>query len=209
MPMWNKILSWNNSTPQITNKPSALLNILPPPLVATTSHINPLLPKPLMATVHSTVATTKTKYIECPNFHDYIEVRQSKIHHKGVFAKKKIPKGMKIIEYIGEKITSDEADRREFENIKKGATYIYILDDDYCIDGEIGGNESKYVNHSCSPNCEDEIIDGKIWFISTKEIQPGEELFFDYEFPFDDPVKDKCLCGSKKCRGYIQSDVPN
>ena len=163
----------------------------------------------MTTTIPLSSSVEKCVYLECPNFHEYIEVRESKIHHKGVFARKKIPKSMKIIEYVGEKITSDEADKREFENLKKGATYIYILDDEYCIDGENHGNESRYVNHSCDPNVEDEIINGHIWFISMRDIQPGEELFFDYEFPYDDPVKDKCLCGSKKCRGYIQScNVP-
>ncbi len=147
------------------------------------------------------------QYQQLPNYQDYIEVRESSIHHKGVFAKKYIPKNTIIIEYIGEKIPTFEAEKREFENNKKGLTYIFILNDDHCIDGAVGGNESKYINHSCDPVCIPEIIEGRIWIIADRNIEPGEELTYDYEYPYDDPVRDKCRCGSKKCRGYIQMDT--
>ncbi len=115
---------------------------------------------------------------------------------------------MKLIEYIGEKINNKEAEKREIENNKKGLTYIFILDKKYCIDGDVGGNESKYINHGCEPNCDTELINNKIWFITKRDILPGEELYFDYEFPHDDTERNKCLCGSPNCRGFIQMLPP-
>ena len=142
------------------------------------------------------------------NYQEYIEVRESSIHHKGVFAKKYIPKDGIIIEYTGEIIPNEEAERRELENNKRGLTYIFILDDQHCIDGAIAGNEAKYINHSCDPTCIPEIIDGRIWIIANRDIKPGEELTYDYEFPHDDPMRDKCCCASKNCRGFIQLSEP-
>lgn len=139
----------------------------------------------------------------------YFQIRKSAVHHQGAFATKFIPKDTKIIEYTGEKITSEEAEQRELENNQRGLTYIFILNDEYCIDGKTTGNDAKYINHSCEPNCEPDIIDEHIWIIATRDINIGEELFYDYEFPHDDPMRDKCLCGSKKCRGFIQLVSPN
>jgi SET domain-containing protein len=139
----------------------------------------------------------------------WIEIRESGIHNKGVFAGKTIPKGTYIIEYTGEIITSEEADKRDTENEKKGLTYIFILDEDRCIDGAIHGNDAKYINHSCSPNCDCEIEGGKVWIVANKDIEKGEELVYDYEFPHDDDVKDACLCRSHNCRGFIQANAPN
>ena len=133
-------------------------------------------------------------------------VKQSSIHSQGAFAKILIPKGTHIIEYIGEKITITEAQSREQQNQKTGATYIFILDDEYCLDGAVNGNESASINHSCDPNCETELINGKIWIIALRDILPGEELTYDYEFDSDDPVRDRCYCHSKNCRGFIQLD---
>ena len=141
-------------------------------------------------------------------------VKKSKVHGSGVFATKNIPKGKKIIEYIGEKIAKSEGDRRSELRIKKylnsdktGSVYIFELNKKYDIDGSPLYNKARYINHSCEPNCEVDIIDNQIWILSIKKIKSGEELTYDYGYTFDrDDYKDHpCRCASKNCIGYIIS----
>ena len=142
------------------------------------------------------------------------KVKKSKVHGSGVFATKDISKGNRIIEYIGEKITRSEGDKRSEKRIKKylhskktGSVYIFELNKRYDIDGSFKYNKARYINHSCDPNCEVEVIKNRIWIRSIKNTKPGEELTYDYGYEFDkDDYKDhKCKCGSKKCIGYIIS----
>lgn len=143
------------------------------------------------------------------------EVRASKIHNKGVYATKEIPKGTYIIEYKGEKITKEEAERRLDETLKRhkknpeenAAVYIFELNDEYDLDGDIPDNDAKYINHSCDPNCDFEIKEDRIWLYAIKDIKKGEELTYNYGFDFDEEYADHpCKCGSKNCVGYILSD---
>ena len=142
------------------------------------------------------------------------KVKNSKIHGKGVYASQDIKKNIKIIEYIGEKISKSEGDKRSERRIKKylnskqtGSVYIFELNSKYDIDGSFGYNKARYINHSCNPNCEVDIIKGHIWIISIKNIKKGQELCYDYgyEFDKDDYTDHICKCGSKKCIGYIIS----
>tara|TARA_Y100000591_G_C21691060_1_gene623146 strand:- start:374 stop:871 length:498 start_codon:yes stop_codon:yes gene_type:complete len=142
------------------------------------------------------------------------KVKKSRIHNSGVFATSNIKKGVKIIQYIGEKITRSEGDRRSEKRIKKylnskktGSVYIFELNKKYDIDGSPAYNKARYINHSCSPNCEVDIIKGEIWISSIKNIKKGDELSYDYGYEFDtDDYKDHvCRCGSKNCIGYIIS----
>lgn len=142
------------------------------------------------------------------------KVKKSKIHGSGVFAKEKICKNKKIIEYIGEKITKAEGDRRSERRIKKylkskkmGSVYIFELNKRYDIDGSFAYNHAKNINHSCNPNCEVDIINNRIWIKSIKRINIGEELTYDYGYEFDkEDYKDHiCKCGNKNCIGYIIS----
>jgi uncharacterized protein len=137
-----------------------------------------------------------------------VNVKESKLHNMGLFTDIGIKRGTRIIEYIGEKINAEESERREEENLKKGTTYLFILDDEHCIDGEIYGNESKYINHSCEPNCDVDITDGRIFIFAARDIKPDEELTLDYAFPHDDIVRNVCNCGSAKCRGFLQEPEP-
>ena len=141
-------------------------------------------------------------------------VKKSKVHGTGVFASSNIHKNKKIIEYIGEKITKKEGDKRSAERIKKflhrkneGSVYIFELNKRYDIDGSPLYNKARYINHSCEPNCEVDIIDNEIWIIAIKKIKKNEELNYDYGYPFDkDDFKDHiCRCGSKNCIGFIIS----
>lgn len=142
------------------------------------------------------------------------KVKKSKIHGSGVYATKVISKNTDIIEYIGEKITKKEGDIRSAERIKKhlhsdttGSVYIFELNAKYDIDGSPLYNKARYINHSCEPNCEVNIKNNRIWISSIKKIKKGQELFYDYGYPFDkNDYKDHpCKCGSKKCIGYIIS----
>ena len=142
------------------------------------------------------------------------EVKNSKIHGSGVFAKKNIKKNQRIIEYIGEKITRKEGDKRSEKRLKKylnssstGSVYIFELNKKYDIDGSPLYNKARYINHSCDPNCEVDIINNQIWISSIKNIKQGEELSYDYGYSFDkDDFRDHpCKCGSKNCIGFIIS----
>ena len=142
------------------------------------------------------------------------EVKKSKIHASGVFATEKIQKNTKIIQYIGDKISKAEGDRRSEKRLKKylhskstGSVYIFELNKRYDIDGAKSYNKARFINHSCNPNCEVDIIKGQIWISSIKQIQKGDELTYDYGYEFDkDDYKDHiCKCRSKNCIGYIIS----
>ena len=140
------------------------------------------------------------------------KVKKSKIHASGVFATDGIKKGKKIIEYVGEKISKSQGDKRSEKRLKKSPDPFekitnYELNKKYDIDGSPSYNKARYINHSCSPNAEVEIIRGKIWIMSKKNIKKGEEISYDYGYEFDeDDYKDhKCKCGSKNCIGYIIS----
>jgi len=141
-------------------------------------------------------------------------VKKSKVHGNGVFSTQKIKKNKRIIEYIGEKINKSEGDKRSELRIKKylkskthGSVYIFELNKRYDIDGSPIYNKARYINHSCDPNCEVDIIKGRIWISSIRDIQKGEELSYDYGYSFDkDDYKDHiCKCGFKNCIGYIIS----
>lgn len=142
------------------------------------------------------------------------KVRNSKIHGTGIFATKDIKKNTRIIEYVGEKITRSEGDKRSEKRIKKylhskttGSVYIFELNKKYDIDGSPLYNKARYINHSCEPNCEVDINDDHIWISSIKNIKKGTELSYDYGYEFDkDDYKDHiCKCGSNKCIGFIIS----
>jgi uncharacterized protein len=145
---------------------------------------------------------------------DYTIVKQSDIHHKGVFAKVGIPKGTKIIQYKGERISKAEGDKRveiqskTAENSEdKGQTYIFELNDDYDIDGDVPDNDAKYINHSCDPNCDFEIEEDEIWIYAKRDIKAGEELSYNYGFDFDEKYHENpCRCNSPNCVGYILSE---
>lgn len=142
--------------------------------------------------------------------HQYIVKKKSGIHGFGIFAKKDISKGTRIIEYVGERITKAESDRRGPKLVayaknhhETGAVYIFELNKRYDIDGHVSYNTAKYINHSCDPNCEAEIIRGHIWISALRDIKKGEELFYNYGYDLDTFEEHECRCGSHRCIGYI------
>jgi uncharacterized protein len=138
------------------------------------------------------------------------EVRRSRIQGRGVFATRKIRKGTRLIEYKGEVIDEDEADRRyPWNDDERHHTFLFRLDDGSVIDAGPRGSAAKYINHSCDPNCEAVEEDGRIFIDAIRDIAKGVELVYDYHFILDEPhnAANKklypCNCGSKKCRGTI------
>lgn len=141
----------------------------------------------------------------------YCEVRGSEIHGRGVYAAKFIPKGTKIIEYVGELIDKQESERRgvsqHAKSVKTGdaAVYIFTLSKRYDIDGNVPWNTARLINHSCEPNCEAWIEGRKIFIHSICDIVEGAELTFDYGFDVDCYEDHPCRCGKQGCIGYIVS----
>ena len=141
---------------------------------------------------------------------EWMELRRSPIHGLGAFALQDIPKGTRIIEYVGEKISNAEAARRyDDEKMKSHHTFLFILNSRQCLDAAYEGNESRFINHSCDPNAEAFIPRGRIWIEAIKNIPRGAEIAYDYAFE-DDPkytLEDyrryACHCGAKNCRGTI------
>jgi SET domain-containing protein len=139
-------------------------------------------------------------------------VRNSHIHGRGVFAARRIRKGTRILEYTGERISNDEADRRyDDTKMKRHHTFLFTLDGKTVIDGAIkaGGGDASFINHSCEPNCEAVITGRKIFIHALRTIEPGEELAYDYQYERtgkNDAELEKfylCKCGAPGCRGSI------
>lgn len=140
----------------------------------------------------------------------WIKVRHSRIHGKGVFAAKRIPKGTRVIEYLGDRISHAEADARyDDHDLSDNHTFLFVVDRNTVIDAGVGGNAARFINHSCHGNCESVIEKGRVFIETTRTIEQGEELGYDYEIgrEKDDPPNiDEifaCRCGSPKCRGTM------
>jgi hypothetical protein len=139
----------------------------------------------------------------------YFEIRASGIHGSGAFALRPIPKGTRLIEYIGEYITYAEADRRATDADNDSHTFFFTLNRRTVIDAGVGGNEARFINHSCAPNCVAETQRGHIYIETLRDIAPGEELVYDYELEIDAPItraqreRFACHCGSPNCRGTM------
>lgn len=132
----------------------------------------------------------------------YVRIKYSKIHGSGGFAKKDIKKGARLIEYIGRKVTKEEA-----ETISdKGGVFLFEVNKKWDIDGNVPENIARFINHSCNPNCNFDIKNNHIWIKAKKDIKKGEELSYNYGFDFEDHKRYPCRCGAHNCIGYILCD---
>lgn len=139
-----------------------------------------------------------------------IEVRDSAVHGLGVFALRRIRKGTRVIEYLGERISHKEADRRyDLKEANDNHTFLFIVDGRTVIDAGVNGNAARFINHTCGPNCESVTHNRRVFIEAIRTIEPGEELAYDYQIewdPQDPPDIDEifaCRCGSPQCRGTM------
>jgi SET domain-containing protein len=138
------------------------------------------------------------------------EVRHSPIHGYGVFAARRIRKGTTIIEYLGDRVSHAQADARyEDKDPNDNHTFLFTVDAKTVIDAGVNGNEARYINHGCDPNCESTNSNKRIFIEAIRTIQPGEELSYDYQIQRDSddaPNVDEvyaCHCGARNCRGSM------
>jgi SET domain-containing protein len=127
---------------------------------------------------------------------------------------KHIRKGVRVIEYAGDRITPEEADARyDDDQNPLGRVLLFTVDRRTVIDAGRGGNEARFINHSCNPNCESLIQDGRVFIETIREIASGEELTYDYHLqregigPSEARRLYPCHCESEKCRGTLMDLV--
>jgi len=118
--------------------------------------------------------------------------RRSSLHGWGVFALERIPKNKRIIHYAGEKITHRESLTREERYLRNGHIWCFRLNNRWVIDGSVGGNVARYVNHSCRPNCYAQVVDGVIWIRASKTIEAGDELTYNYQTDGSKTIQCRC-----------------
>jgi len=157
-------------------------------------------------------APRKTSKARKPNLihSELVEVRNSPIHGRGVYAVAPIKKGTRIYEYVGERISHSEADRRfSRKRNDDGHTFLFVVNRQTVIDGTRKGNDARYINHRCDTNCETVTEDNRIFIEATRDIKPGDELGYDYQLTWseadtpEDLALYTCRCGAKNCRGTM------
>ena len=143
-----------------------------------------------------------------------IEARNSPIHGKGVYAIAPIKKGTRIVEYLGERISHSEADDRYENKGDDGHTFLFIASNRTVIDAGVNGNDARFINHHCDPNCETVIENSRVFIDAIRTIKPGEELGYDYQLTWESTDEPEelalyaCRCGAKKCRGTMLDREP-
>lgn len=143
-----------------------------------------------------------------------VAVRRSPIHGRGVFATRAIRKGARIIEYTGERISWKAAQKLPAQDPENPHhTFFFSLDDGDVINAAVGGNEARWINHSCAPNCKTDEIKGRVYVFAKRNLKAGEELAYDYRLePADRRTKKLealfgCACGSRRCRRTMLGPV--
>jgi hypothetical protein len=132
-----------------------------------------------------------------------------------MYAVQDIRKGTRVIEYLGERITHAEADRRyQLKPDDDGHTFLFVASRRTVIDATVNGNDARYINHSCAANCETVTEGSRIFIDAVRKIRKGEELGYDYQLTWestDDPsdlALYDCRCGAKRCRGTMLDPEP-
>jgi SET domain-containing protein len=128
--------------------------------------------------------------------------RHSSIDRHGGFARMDIAAGDSVIEYLGERITKAESLHRCQANNE----YIFNLDDEYDLDGNVTWNPARLLNHSCAPNCEAVVDEDHIWIVALRDIKAGEELTFNYGYDLENYREHPCRCGATECVGFIVAE---
>lgn len=146
-----------------------------------------------------------------------ISMRNSPIHGKGVFAARKLQASIEVIEYRGRLLRHDEADQLYTDGADGGHTFLFTLNEHYVIDGAQGGNDARWINHSCAPNCQAWLIEDdsgdpvrdRVVIETLREILAGEELTYDYGIRLEERHTARmkqiwaCRCGAETCTGTL------
>jgi len=143
-----------------------------------------------------------------------LQVTKSKVAGYGLFTTRRYIRNELVIEYVGEiigKAVSDIRETKIYANSPrhKHSCYMFKLDEYRVIDATLIGNAARFINHCCQPNCRTRTfsIDGQqhILILALRDIQAGEELFYDYQFALDEEGKERlpCYCGAPKCRSWM------
>jgi len=133
---------------------------------------------------------------------EWVVLGPSGIHGRGGYARCAIPAGTALLEYLGERVDKAESARRcEAEN-----PYIFTVNDEWDLDGDMPWNPARFLNHSCDPNCEAEQDGDRIWIVARRPIEPGEELTFNYGYDLESWRDHPCACGARNCLGYILAE---
>lgn len=130
-----------------------------------------------------------------------VRIGPSAIEGTGGFAMAAIAKGARVIEYKGERISKSES----LVRCEANNPYIFNLDGETDLDGSVEWNPARFLNHSCNPNCDAELLDGHIWIVANRDIAEGEEITFDYGYDWEDYKDHPCECGAANCFGFIVS----
>ena len=142
------------------------------------------------------------------------EIRASPMQGLGAFATEHIPAGVRLIEYAGERLTPDQAEAR-YPDVpdERHHTYLFAIDDvdgsEVVVDAAVNGNLARFINHSCAPNCDAVVEDGRIWIETIRDVEPGEELAYDYAYVLEErhtlaaKRRFPCNCRAPTCRGTI------
>lgn len=145
-----------------------------------------------------------------------IVTRRSAIHGNGMFAVEKLAKGERLIEYKGRRRTHEDVDAGDSGDVDSGHTFLFTVNDDWVIDANFQGNDARWINHSCAPNCEavldeddDDPKQSRVFIDAIRAIKPGEELTYDYGITLAErhtPRLKKiwaCCCSAKACTGTM------
>ena len=127
---------------------------------------------------------------------------RSPIHRWGIFASEAIAAGRRVIEYTGQRVSPEEAARRSL----RSQLYLFYLTRTQQIDGAIGGSGAEYINHSCEPNLRAAVLRRRLYLLSLRCIEAGEELLLDYRITSEGP-RLACHCGAASCRGYLNAEA--
>jgi uncharacterized protein len=137
-------------------------------------------------------------------------LRPSRLHGRGAFATAAIREGTRIIEYTGERLSHAAADARyDDAAMEHHHTFLMVVNRSWVIDAAFGGNDARFINHSCDPNCEIVTERGRVFIDALRDIAPGEELTYDYAYEREEgddehaETRYPCRCGAPGCRRTI------
>ncbi len=130
---------------------------------------------------------------------EWLELGESGIHGRGGYARQRIPEGTSVVEYVGDRVDKKESARHCVE----GNPFIFTINDEWDINGDVSWNPARFLNHSCAPNCEAQQEEERIWIVALRDIEAGEELTFNYGYDLSEWRDYPCRCGAPNCLGYI------